>query len=128
MPAVGRNVGMAFAELKHWDLRPGEKNSAQAIISRANQYFNKNARQANISVMSPPTVRGLGQSSGFELWLQDSAGKWAALRLCRRKPPCSMLPEKIPLWTRYELIVWKKSAAAGQRRQTKSAGSGPGSG
>ncbi|MBD0901300.1 multidrug efflux RND transporter permease subunit [Klebsiella grimontii] len=74
----GQNVGMAFAELKHWDLRPGEKNSAQAIISRANQYFNKNARQANISVMSPPTVRGLGQSSGFELWLQDSAENGSA--------------------------------------------------
>lgn len=71
----GQNVGMAFAELKHWDARPGEQNSAQAIIARANRYFLKNARLATISVMSPPTVRGLGQSSGFELWLQDSAEK-----------------------------------------------------
>ena len=69
----GQNVGMAFAELKHWDARPGEQNSAQAIIARANQYFVKTFRLASISVMSPPTVRGLGQSSGFELWLQDSA-------------------------------------------------------
>lgn len=69
----GQNVGMAFAELKHWDARPGEQNSAQAIIARANQYFVKTSRLASISVMSPPTVRGLGQSSGFELWLQDSA-------------------------------------------------------
>ena len=71
----GQNVGMAFAELKHWDARPGEQNSAQAIIARANRYFLKNARLATISVMSPPTVRGLGQSSGFELWMQDSAEK-----------------------------------------------------
>jgi multidrug efflux pump len=35
----GQNVGMAFAELKHWDARPGEQNSAQAIIARANRYF-----------------------------------------------------------------------------------------
>ena len=69
----GQNVGMAFAELKHWDARPGEQNRAQAIIARANQYFVKTSRLASISVMSPPTVRGLGQSSGFELWLQDSA-------------------------------------------------------
>lgn len=69
----GQNVGMAFAELKHWDARPGKQNSAQTIIARANRYFLKNARLATISVMSPPTVRGLGQSSGFELWLQDSA-------------------------------------------------------
>ncbi|VDZ66770.1 putative rnd superfamily protein [Klebsiella aerogenes] len=74
----GQNVGMAFAELKHWDQRPGKENSAQAIILRANQYFNNNARQANISVMSPPTIRGLGQSSGFELWLQDSAENGSA--------------------------------------------------
>ena len=71
----GQNVGMAFAELKHWDARPGEQNSVQAIIARANRYFLKNARLATISVMSPPTVRGLGQSSGFELWMQDSAEK-----------------------------------------------------
>ena len=56
----GQNVGMAFAELKHWDARPGEQNSAQAIIARANQYFVKTSRLASISVMSPPTVRGLG--------------------------------------------------------------------
>ncbi|WEJ91275.1 MAG: multidrug efflux RND transporter permease subunit [Klebsiella huaxiensis] len=70
----GQNVGMAFAELKHWDDRPGAFNSAQAIISRANQHFNQTSRIATISITSPPTVRGLGQSSGFELWLQDSAG------------------------------------------------------
>ncbi|MDD9650462.1 multidrug efflux RND transporter permease subunit [Klebsiella pasteurii] len=69
----GQNVGMAFAELKHWDARPGEQNSAQAIIARANRYFLTNAPLAAISIMSPPTVRGLGQSSGFELWLQDSS-------------------------------------------------------
>lgn len=69
----GQNVGMAFAELKHWDERPGEHNSARAIIARANQYFNKTSQLANITIMSPPVVRGLGQSSGFELWLQDSS-------------------------------------------------------
>ena len=68
----GQNVGMAFAELTHWDRRRGEQNSASAIISRANQYF-KTVPLAAINAMSPPTVRGLGQSSGFELWLQDQS-------------------------------------------------------
>lgn len=67
----GQNVGMSVAELKHWDERQGETNSAQAIIARANQYFNQTSQNAAISIVSPPTVRGLGQSSGFELWLQD---------------------------------------------------------
>jgi len=66
----GQNVGMAFAELKHWDLRSGKENSAQSIISRANEYF-KTYPQASISISAPATVRGLGQSSGFEVWLQD---------------------------------------------------------
>ncbi|UBX46373.1 MULTISPECIES: efflux RND transporter permease subunit [Citrobacter freundii complex] len=67
----GQNVGMSVAELKHWDERQGETNSAQAIIARANQYFNQTSQNASVSIVSPPTVRGLGQSSGFELWLQD---------------------------------------------------------
>jgi multidrug efflux pump len=46
----GQNVGMAFAGLKHWDDREGSENTAAA-------------------------VRGLGQSSGFELWLQDAENK-----------------------------------------------------
>ncbi|MEG5888199.1 efflux RND transporter permease subunit [Enterobacter ludwigii] len=70
----GQNAGMAFAELKHWDLRSGKENSAQAIISRANRYF-KRYSQASISITAPPTVRGLGQSSGFEVWLQDQDSK-----------------------------------------------------
>lgn len=69
----GQNVGMAFAELKHWSLRSGNENNALAIISRANRHF-KSYRDAQINVLSPPAVRGLGQSSGFELWLQDQNG------------------------------------------------------
>jgi multidrug efflux pump len=68
----GQNVGMAFAELKNWDLRNGNENTAQAIIARANQHF-KGARDVQVNVLSPPAVRGLGQSSGFELWLQDQS-------------------------------------------------------
>ena len=66
----GQNVGMAFAELKHWDQRSGKENAAWSIISRANQHF-KQYPLASISISAPPTVRGLGQSSGFEVWLQD---------------------------------------------------------
>ncbi|MFQ9621972.1 MAG: hypothetical protein ACLR17_06515 [Enterobacteriaceae bacterium] len=57
--------------------------------------------------MSPPTVRGLRQSSGFELWLQDSAenGRQA---LIRRKPPSSLPPGKRRRWTPCELTAWRK--------------------
>ncbi|KAF1029401.1 MAG: Multidrug/solvent efflux pump membrane transporter MepB [Pseudomonas sp.] len=68
----GQNVGMAFAELKHWDERTRE-NTAQAIIARANEHF-RSMREARVQILAPASVRGLGQSSGFEMWLQDSNG------------------------------------------------------
>jgi multidrug efflux pump len=70
----GQNVGMAFASLKHWDDRKGDDNTAEAIISRANAHF-RSMKEARVQVLSPPAVRGLGQSSGFELWMQDAESK-----------------------------------------------------
>lgn len=103
----GQNVGMAFAELKHWDARPGEQNSAQAIIARANQYFVKTSRLASISVMSPPTVRGSGSraalNSGYRI-----ARKTAARRSSRRKTPCSLPPDNSQNWMRCALTAWRR--------------------
>jgi multidrug efflux pump len=77
---TGQNAGQAFVALTPWGER-GRDNTAQAIIDRANAYFRGTA-DAKISVLSPPAVRGLGQSSGFELWIRDSdgAGRAALLR------------------------------------------------
>ncbi len=70
----GQNAGMAFATLSPWEQRQGDENSAAALIQRANQYFSS-SRDASIHVLAPPAIRGLGQSSGFEFWLQsDSNG------------------------------------------------------
>ncbi|WP_369937847.1 efflux RND transporter permease subunit [Xanthomonas tesorieronis] len=69
---TGQNAGQAFVALKPWGER-NRDNTAQAIIDRANAYFRGTA-DAKISVLSPPAVRGLGQSSGFELWIRDSDG------------------------------------------------------
>ncbi len=69
---VGQNAGQAFAGLKDWKER-GRDGSAQAIIDRANAYFRRFG-DARITVLSPPSVRGLGQSSGFEVWLRDADG------------------------------------------------------
>ncbi|WP_369916390.1 efflux RND transporter permease subunit [Xanthomonas sp. NCPPB 3005] len=69
---TGQNAGQAFVALRPWGER-NRDNTAQAIIDRANAYFRGTA-DAKISVLSPPAVRGLGQSSGFELWIRDSDG------------------------------------------------------
>jgi multidrug efflux pump len=68
---TGQNAGQGFLALKPWDERNGD-NTAAAIIARANAYFRK-LPDAKVNVLAPPAVRGLGQSSGFELWLQDTS-------------------------------------------------------
>lgn len=76
----GQNVGQAYISLKHWDDRKGKDNTADAIIERANQYFKK-VPDVRINVNAPSVVRGLGQSNGFEFWLQDvnNAGREALI-------------------------------------------------
>ncbi len=72
----GQNVGQSFVSLKNWSERKGKENSAAAIIERANKHF-KNLPDVRVNVNAPSVVRGLGQSNGFEFWLQDlnSAGR-----------------------------------------------------
>ena len=69
----GQNQGMAFVHLKDWKLRPGKANRAPAIADRANAAFAK-IRDAQVFVLVPPAVQSLGNSSGFDLELEDQGG------------------------------------------------------
>jgi multidrug efflux pump len=69
----GQNAGVAFVVLKNWDDRPGETNSAQAIARRATTALNR-IRDARAFAMVLPPIDGLGDSNGFEFWLQDTGG------------------------------------------------------
>lgn len=66
----GQNTGQAFVNLTDWDERPGEQNSAQAIVGRAFKTFSK-IRDAQIFPLLPSPVRELGNSTGFEMELED---------------------------------------------------------
>lgn len=68
-----QNSGMAFISLKDWSERPGAQNSADGIAMRAMQRLSS-IRDAQIFVLSPPPIMGLGQTDGFELYLQALAG------------------------------------------------------
>ncbi|TBV76343.1 efflux RND transporter permease subunit [Pseudoxanthomonas winnipegensis] len=70
---IGQNAGQGFLSLTPWGERD-RHNTAAAIIERANKYFRAH-EDARINVLAPPAVRGLGQSSGFELWMRDAQGK-----------------------------------------------------
>ena len=69
----GQNTGLGFVALKDWSQREGEKNSADAIMGRASGAFS-NIRDAQVYALVPPAVRGLGQSNGFTIELQNTSG------------------------------------------------------
>jgi multidrug efflux pump len=69
----GQNTGFGFMALAPWDERPGAENSSLGITQRANRSLGS-IRDAQIFALTPPPVRGLGQSSGFTLELLNRAG------------------------------------------------------
>lgn len=67
---AGENAGMAFIKLKDWDKRDV---TAAEFIQRANMELH-GIRDARIFVANIPTVQGLGQFGGFDMYLQDRSG------------------------------------------------------
>ncbi|HWW64083.1 MAG TPA: efflux RND transporter permease subunit [Sphingomonadaceae bacterium] len=70
----GQNAGQGFVQLKPWDERHGAANSAAGIIARANKAF-RGLRTAKVNFLSPAPIRGLGQTGGFDFWLQDASSE-----------------------------------------------------
>jgi hydrophobe/amphiphile efflux-1 (HAE1) family protein len=68
----GQTSGMAFLRLKPWSERSSH-NTAEAIADRLQRtYFG--VRDADIIIRQPPTIRGLGMTSGFDIELKDVGG------------------------------------------------------
>lgn len=70
----GENAASAFVRLKDFDQRGDERLTAAAVAKRASAYF-RQVRDAQIFVLAPPAIRGLGQSDGFSVYLQDTGNK-----------------------------------------------------
>lgn len=73
MGGNSQNSARAFIRLKDWSERTGAGQDAASIAQRATESLSS-IGDANVFVMQPPAVRGLGQSSGFDLQLKDLAG------------------------------------------------------
>ena len=69
----GQNAGNAFINLADWEKREGPENSAEGIAERMQRAFG-GLRDAQIFALVPPAIRGLGQSSGFQMQLLNSGG------------------------------------------------------
>ncbi|SHE59546.1 hydrophobic/amphiphilic exporter-1, HAE1 family [Arenibacter palladensis] len=69
----GSNFGFGIIKLKDWSERKDEALSAQAITGKL---FGIAATipEANVIFFSPPSIRGFGNSAGFEINLLDKFG------------------------------------------------------
>ncbi|WNO54587.1 efflux RND transporter permease subunit [Stakelama saccharophila] len=68
----GQNTGLGFVALSDWSQREGEGDSATAITNRMMGAFSQ-LRNAQVYALVPPPVRGLGQSNGFTMQLQNTS-------------------------------------------------------
>jgi multidrug efflux pump len=71
--AAGQNSGSGFLKLVDWAERPGEEHTAQAVAARANAAF-QGFRDAQVFVLVPGSIRGLGSSAGFTMQLRNTGG------------------------------------------------------
>lgn len=69
----GENTAQGFINLAPWDVRKGTANSAGGIAGRATKQLSA-IRDAKILAMTPPSIRGLGQSNGFTFELLNTGG------------------------------------------------------
>src|SRR5690606_19001163 len=71
--AAGQNTGQGFVNLKDWDDRPSAENTADAIAQRTTAAL-RNLRDAQVFVLVPGAVQGLGDTSGFSMQFQNVSG------------------------------------------------------
>lgn len=68
---TGQNNAIVFTKLKDFELRKGAGQSAAEIMHRAQAYF-LTLRDAQVFALLPPAIQGLGNSSGFSMYVVDS--------------------------------------------------------
>src|SRR6267143_1314289 len=69
----GQNQGQIFVQLKDWSQRTSNDLSVQALTGRISKQFGS-YKDATITPVNPPPIRGLGTSSGFDFQLEDRGG------------------------------------------------------
>ena len=69
------NNGVVFVPLKEWSERTKPELRAQGVAKTLQAQLNKEVRNARVIVLQPPPIRGLSQTGGFELMLEDREGR-----------------------------------------------------
>ena len=68
----GQNNAMLFAKLRDYDDRPGQ--GVASLVERANGHFFMTNRAGQAYFLQPPSIPGMGASSGFSMYLLDQSG------------------------------------------------------
>lgn len=69
----GPAYGYSLIRLKPWEERPGEENSAEAVIAEINRRM-RNIKDANVLTFAPPMISGYGTTNAIEMHMQDRTG------------------------------------------------------
>ncbi len=69
----GQNVAQGSIRFVDWSLRTGEGQDAWSIVERAQKHFS-GLINAQVRFFLPPQVRGLGQSAGISMQLENLGG------------------------------------------------------
>ena len=67
----GQNVARGFIGFAPWDQRTGKGQDAASIVGHTTKAL-ASLRDAQFTALNPPPVRGLGQSAGFTMELENS--------------------------------------------------------
>jgi HAE1 family hydrophobic/amphiphilic exporter-1 len=68
--AAKSNSGTIFCQLKPWDERKSKSEQIQGVIAEMQKRF-AGIKEANIVVIQPPAIPGLGQTAGFTFELEQ---------------------------------------------------------
>jgi hydrophobic/amphiphilic exporter-1 (mainly G- bacteria), HAE1 family len=69
--AAKSNSGTIFVQLKPWDKR---KDKSDAVAADLQRKFAAVAKEANVVVIAPPAIPGLGATAGFTFMLEQKSG------------------------------------------------------
>jgi len=119
----GQNVGLAFVQLKDWDLRNRGDLKVGAVAGRAMGTFSR-IRNAMVFAFAPPAVIELGTSKGFDFQLLDRGGLGHASLMAARNQVLGMAaqdkvltkvrPNGLEDVPEYRIDVdWRKAGAMG---------------
>jgi HAE1 family hydrophobic/amphiphilic exporter-1 len=69
------NCGVVFGRLTPWDERKSDELRAAGVVKSLQGKLASRVRDARIMVLQPPPIRGLSQTGGLELMIEDRGGK-----------------------------------------------------